>query len=151
MLIGIDGNEANVMPRVGSNQYAYEILKEFHRLNSKSEIRSSKKEKTQFLIYLKSSPLPDMPKKAPWWQYRVITPQRLWTQVRLPLELYLGRPRPDVFFSPGHYSPRFLPMPLVCSIMDLGYLRFPEQFKPKDLYTMKKWTARCQLKKLAIF
>ena len=34
MLIGIDGNEANVENRVGSNQYAFELLKALYVLKN---------------------------------------------------------------------------------------------------------------------
>ncbi len=132
MLIAVDGNEANIKQRVGSNQYAYELLQALYEL----------KNPHQWLIYLQDRPLADLPKARKNWSYRVFGPKKFWTQWRLPLDLYFHRPRPDVFFSPGHYSPRFCPVPLVISIMDLGYLRFPEQFRKKDLYQLITWTGR---------
>ncbi len=132
MLIGIDGNEANIKQRVGSNQYAFELLKALR----------AKRIAHRVVVYLRDEPLPDMPKESENWQYRVIRPRKFWTQWRLPLDLYLHQPRPEIFFSPGHYSPRFCPVPFVVSIMDLGYLRFPEQFTKKDLYQLTNWTAR---------
>lgn len=134
MLIGIDGNEANIKNRVGSNQYAFELLK---ALRQKESDR-----RHEFLIYLKEDPRADLPKETKWWKYRVIKPAKLWTQWRLPLDLYIHRPRPDVFFSPGHYAPRWCPMPLVISIMDLGYLHFPEHFTKPVYYQLKNWTER---------
>ncbi|MBN1263304.1 MAG: glycosyltransferase family 4 protein [Candidatus Pacebacteria bacterium] len=132
MLIGIDGNEANVRSRVGSNQYSFEILWGLYLLSRKRDF--------DFLIYLKEAPLADLPPEKSRWQYRRIGPSRFWTRFALPLELTFRRPRPAVFFSPGHYSPWFLPMPLVVSIMDLGYLRFPKQFRRRDLYQLTSWT-----------
>jgi glycosyltransferase involved in cell wall biosynthesis len=132
MIIGIDGNEANIKQRVGSNQYAFELLKALR----------AKRIAHRIVIYLRDEPLPDMPKSSKNWSYRVFGPKKFWTQWRLPLDLYLYQPRPDIFFSPGHYSPRFCPIPLIVSIMDLGYLRFPEQFIKKDLYQLTHWTAR---------
>jgi glycosyltransferase involved in cell wall biosynthesis len=131
MLIAVDGNEANIKQRVGSNQYAFELLKALYQL----------KNPHQWVIYLREKPLDDLPRARKNWSYRVFGPKKFWTQWRLPLDLYLHRPRPDIFFSPGHYSPRFCPMPLVVSIMDLGYLQFPEQFTQKDLYQLTNWTA----------
>lgn len=132
MIIGIDGNEANVQQKVGSNQYAFELLWALYKLSNPH----------QWVIYLRGKPLPDMPKPRLGWSYRVFGPQKLWTQWRLPVDLYWHRPQPDIFFSPGHYTPRWLPMPLVISIMDLGYLQFPEQFTKKDLYQLTSWTVR---------
>ena len=134
MFIGIDGNEANIKNRVGSNQYAFELLK---ALRQKESDR-----RHEFLIYLKEGPRADLPKETKWWRYRIIKPAKLWTQWRLPLDLYIHRPRPDVFFSPGHYAPRWCPMPLVISIMDLGYLHFPEHFTKPVYYQLKNLTER---------
>lgn len=130
MYIGIDGNEANVENRVGSNTYAFEILKHLHLLDTKTEYR----------VYLKSSPLEDLPKVRESWEYHVFGPSKLWTQWRLPLELFRRRPRPAVFFTPGHYAPRVSPVPSIISIMDLAFLRFPDSFQPSVLKQLKSWT-----------
>ena len=135
MIIGIDGNEANVERRVGISEYAYQLLRQFSSFSEDSE------NKTRFRIYLKSKPLEHMPKESAYWQYRIVTPGKLWTQWRLPLDLYWNRPRPSVFFSPTHYAPRFSPVPTVMSVMDLSYLYFPELFNKSDLYQLRSWTA----------
>ncbi|HSW75983.1 MAG TPA: hypothetical protein VLG50_03000, partial [Candidatus Saccharimonadales bacterium] len=104
MLIGIDGNEANTKSRVGIGEYSFELLKQFKRFQispSGTHVTNNLK----FQIYLKSNPLLDLPEESENWQYRVIRPGKLWTQWRLPLDLYLNSPRPDVFFSPSHYAP----------------------------------------------
>lgn len=132
MKIGIDGNEANVERRVGSNQYAFELL---HALYDLPEAK-----KHEWIIYLRDTPLPDMPKETSWWKYKVFGPKRLWTQFALPFALFFGE-RPEVFFTPGHYRPRWSPIPTVVSIMDLGYLRMPSQFTRRDLYQLTSWTA----------
>lgn len=141
MIIGIDGNEANLSRRVGANQYAFELLWSLYKI----------KNTYQWVIYLREKPLSDMPPEKESWQYRVIGPRKFWTQWRLPLDLYLHRPQPDIFFSPVHYTPRFSPIPVVVSIMDLGYLKFPEQFTKKDLYQLTSWTAKSIKKSVHIF
>src|SRR3989344_283706 len=131
MLVGIDANEANLTAqRVGVNQYAYELLKALHALKTKH----------QFVIYLKTKPLADLPKTRHDWEYRVIPFPKLWTQTRLPWDLFTHSPRPDVFFSMTHYAPRIAPMPTVVAIMDLGFLQTPEQFTTKDFNQLKSWT-----------
>lgn len=137
MLIGVDGNEANIENRVGSNQYAFELLWTIYGLRDEGQGTRDK-----FVIYLKKEPISDLPKDRNWWRYRVIKPGKFWTQWRLPLDLCFYRPRPDVFFTPGHYAPRWCPAPLVVSIMDLGYLHFPEQFTRPIYYQLKNWTER---------
>lgn len=130
MIIGIDGNEANVTKRVGVGEYAYQLLQRFYQVK---DIR--------FVIYLKDKPIDDMPEDAAHWQYRVIKPGALWTQWRLPLDLYTHKPHPDVFFTPSHYAPRKSPIPTVMTIFDLSYMYFPDLFKKKDLYQLRNWTA----------
>lgn len=130
MLIGIDGNEANVPNRVGVNQYAFDLLHALHQLPSPHH----------FVIYLKNPPLSDMPHIAANWQYRVIPFPKLWTQTRLPWDLYTHSPRPNVFFTPSHYAPRWSPVPTVISIMDLGYLTARDQFTAKDYNQLVSWT-----------
>lgn len=131
MIIGIDGNEANVERRVGISEYAYQLLLEF------AKIRTNEK----FTIYLKNPPRADMPKQTSWWQYKIVKPRKFWTQVGLPLQLFIEYPKPSVFFTPSHYAPRFSPMPCAIAIMDVAYIRFPEYFAKRDLYQLKKWTA----------
>ena len=131
MIIGIDGNEANVEKRVGISEYAFELIKFFERF--KIDIN--------FVIYLKEKPREDMPEEKDGWKYRVIGPGKFWTQFGLPLDLFFHKPRPDVFFTPTHYAPRFSPVPTVISIMDLSYIHFQELFKKKDLYQLENWTA----------
>ncbi len=130
MIIGIDGNEANVTKRVGVGEYAYQLLQRFYQVKD-----------IQFVIYLKDKPMNDMPSESENWQYRIIKPGALWTQWRLPLDLYMHKPRPDVFFSPTHYGPRKSPIPTVMTVFDLSYIYFPHLFKKKDLYQLRSWTA----------
>jgi glycosyltransferase involved in cell wall biosynthesis len=54
----------------------------------------------------------------------------------------MHQPRPDIFFTPTHYAPRFSPVPTVITILDLAYLYFPEMFKKTDLFKLKNWTSR---------
>lgn len=131
MLIGIDANEANVTKRVGSNVFAYEVLKQLYRQGDKH----------RFLIYLSGAPLDDLPRPKKNWQYRILTPGFLWTQWRLPLDLFFSRPRPDVFLTLGHYAPRFSPAPTMICIMDLAFLKFPRTFRQRDWWQLTKWTA----------
>ena len=130
MLIGIDGNEANIQKRVGTGQYSYQLLVALSRLDTKN----------CYLIYLKDPPSGDMPKSSPTWKYHVFGPKKMWTRFALPIQLYFGT-RPDIFFSPSHYLPLISPVPTVCSIMDLGFLHYPQQLTQKDLYQLTAWTA----------
>ncbi len=130
--IAIDGNEANVHNRVGSNVYAFYILQALEKLTRRKNIQTT--------VYLSSKKGNDLPNFRKGWKYKTITPKKLWTQWRLPIELFYKRKEIDVFFTPGHYAPRLCPMPYVSSVMDLAFLHFPKQFKKKDYQQLKNWT-----------
>lgn len=127
MIIGIDGNEANVSNRVGVGQYSFQILKEF-----------SKTKKHKFVVYLKSKPLSDLPGESENFKYKVVGPSKMWTQLGLPLRLLFQKI--DVFYTPSHYAPRFAKVPVAITIHDLSYLFFPDLFDKKDLYQLENWT-----------
>ncbi|MCD8484667.1 hypothetical protein LRY60_03640 [Candidatus Woesebacteria bacterium] len=111
--IGIDGNEANVLNRVGSNVYAYELLHALHEWLNETQ-------KFSVIVYISAAPLSDMPAETAWWQYRVVPHVPFWTLWRLPLELWQKRDI-QLFFSPGHYVPSSAPVPVVPTIMDLAF------------------------------
>lgn len=142
MVIGIDGNEANVEVKVGIGEYAYELLTQFAK-DQKPHLR--------FIIYLKDQPRPEMPKASAHWQYVIVKPRKLWTQIGLPIYLFTHFPRPDVFFTPSHYAPRFSPVPTAMSVMDLSYMYFPELFKKHDLYQLTNWTRYSAMQAKKVF
>jgi glycosyltransferase involved in cell wall biosynthesis len=133
-VIAIDANEANVTIRVGISEYAYQILTNLY------EMRKDNKTSYDFIIYLKSIPLDILPKETDWWKYMIVKPAKLWTQIGLPLHLFLNPKKANVFLTLTHYAPRISPIPTIVSVMDLSYLHFPETFKKNDLYQLTKWT-----------
>ena len=135
MIIGIDGNEANLENKVGVNQYCYELLWALSRLQDEW------KKRHLVIVYLKNKPLKDLPKETKYFKYKVIPGGGAWIIKKLMPSLFSERPRPDIFFSPSHYVPPFSPVPRVCSIMDLGYLEFSGQFKKYDFWQLKLWSA----------
>ncbi len=134
-IIGVDGNEANVSVRVGVNTYAYEVLNHIALLESEWE------NNIHFRVYLKEKPKPHMPKPTENFSYEVLPGRGLWIIKTLMPALYMKSNKPAVFWSPSHYTPPFAPMPKVCSIMDLGYLMFSEQFRKYDFWQLRLWTA----------
>lgn len=131
--IAIDGNETNVEQRLGSNVYAFSLLQNLEEITrGDSSIQCS--------IFLAKPPVSDLPKTRPGWNYTIIGPAKLWTQWAAPLYLFKNKNMFDVWYTPGHYAPRFCPIPYVTSVMDLGYHYFPEQYRANDLYQLKNWT-----------
>jgi len=131
-VIGIDGNEANVTNRVGSNVFAFELLQAMDRYLQDKPLFEA-------VVYLSQPPLADMPPARSGWRYEIVPHQPLWGLWRLPLGLWQKR-QIDLFFSPGHYLPSFSPVPLVSTIMDLAYEHFPTYFRSKDRYQLSLFT-----------
>ena len=65
MIIGIDGNEANIKNRVGVNVYAFRILWELYKM------AQAEKNNHSLIVYLKEKPLPDLPKETKNFKYKV--------------------------------------------------------------------------------
>jgi glycosyltransferase involved in cell wall biosynthesis len=136
MIIAIDGNEANIKARVGVNIYAFELLKAIYKLQDEW------KGKYKFVIFLAQKPLSDMPKEVrDLWEYQVLPGKGLWVLTSLMPRLWLNKQKVDLLFSPSHYTVPILVIPRICSIMDLGYLEFSEQFEKKVFWQLKLWTA----------
>lgn len=136
--IGVDGNEGNVAQRVGSNVYAFELLSSLAQRVARPQSRLAVR------VFLSQPPLADWPESSEHWQYTVTGDAPFWTMTKLPRVLP-SFPELKLFFSPGHYTPAWSPVPVVCSVMDLGYEHFPEQFKSKDrwqLTLLTRWSVR---------
>ena len=132
--LAIDGNEANVKNRVGSNVYAFEILKALEQLTYRQR-------NIKVTVLLSEPKAVDLPKVRRGWHYEVITPAKFWTQLALPAYLFQNQAKFDLFYTPGHYAPRHCPIPYVSSVMDLAYLKYPHQFTKKDYLQLKNWTS----------
>lgn len=130
MIIGIDGNEANVEKQVGVSVYTSSLLEHFHSVSN---------EDLQFVVFLKKPVQPHLPLENDHFQYRVIGPPFGWSQLALPLQLRLQK-NIDVFFTPAHYAPRNITIPSVVTIHDLSYFYYPGDFLKRDLYKLKNWT-----------
>lgn len=139
MVIGINGYEA-VVPRfgfdkktglpnrVGSAEFCFQLLLELSKIDKHNE----------YFVYLPKKPTSDMPPEIENWHY-VVFSSKLWTLFGLSKKLFNDRNKIDVFFSPTHYLPLYVPCSSVMSILDVSYLHFPNLFKKKDLNQLKFW------------
>lgn len=131
MIIGIDGNEANQTTRVGVGWTVFELLREFAKLADSHN---------RFRVFLTHLPLADLPPQTEYFRYVVVPKRSLWSQIDLPLALFLSHRDLTVFLSPAHYAPRFCPCPTVVIIHDLSFFYYPQDFLKKDLYQLVNWT-----------
>lgn len=134
MVIGIDGSEAQNEKRVGVSEYAYNFIHALYRISNKE------KGENKYIIFLKDSNISALPPERDDFIYKIIPGNRFWIFRNLLPSLYKEK-NIDVFFTPTHYLPLFTPIPQVCTIHDLGYLMFSEQFKKYDFWQLKYWTA----------
>ena len=130
VIIGVDGNDANVEKKVGVSMYTIELLREFQRLSNNT---------TSFIVYLKDEPRQDLPRATTFFTYKVVPGPFLWSQIFLPVNLFTNK-KVDVFFSPAHYAPRFCPVPSVVTIHDLSFIYYPDDFLKEDLVKLNGWT-----------
>ncbi len=73
----------------------------------------------------------------------VLPMARLWSQVRLPLELL--RARPSLLFCPSHAVPFACPVPALTVVHDLAFERFPEAYPGASLAYLRlttRWAER---------
>lgn len=134
MIVGVDGNEANVEKKVGVSVYALKLL-EYFAQKASPELK--------FIIFLKNLPLTHLPQATNNFCYAIIPGKFLWSQISLPLALLkniFSQNRINIFFSPAHYAPRSSFCPVVTTVHDLSYFRYPEEFLKKDLYQLENWT-----------
>ena len=128
--IWIDGYEANVPQRLGSSRVAFELIKHLEKLDHRNE----------YTILLPDSPMDDFPKARAGFNYKIIKPKKFWTAISLPLALFKEKEKPDLFFSPTHYIPRFSNVKRVATIFDLSFIHFPQYFQKKDLWKLTNGT-----------
>lgn len=131
--IAIDGREANISNRVGSNIYAYQILCHLEQLLKQNA-------EVNVVVLLADQPTSDMPPIREGWTYAIFGPQAFWTQWALPLHLFTHKQSYDLFFTPSHYAPRLCPIPYVSAVMDTAYLHYKDHFKRSDTLKLTEWT-----------
>ena len=68
----------------------------------------------------------------------VLPAPRLWSQARLPVELWSRRP--DLFFAPSHVVPYLAPGRALTVVHDLAFERFPEAYRPIDRWYLRRTT-----------
>lgn len=121
MLIGIDASRTTKPKLTGTEYYSIEIIKKMLEIDKID----------RFLLYAQKDPrarLGEMPDNA---KVKVMPFPRLWSQVRLSLEMLFRKP--DVLFIPAHTIPIIHPENTVVTLHDLAFKHFPNLYEPKAL------------------
>ncbi len=140
MLIGIEASRANRQKKTGVEWYAYHLIQTMKRL--------PEAEHHSWLLYSNTPLMRGLEKGPSNWHERRLSwpPKYLWTQVRLSLEMLMRRP--EILFVPAHVLPRFFPSKSVVTIHDIGFHRFPQLYKKKQV-AYHEWSTREIVKKAA--
>ena len=116
MLIGFDVSRAQIPNRAGPENYTYNLIKGFLRVDKESSYRLYCRGQLDFDLPSSTSPVacPPVPGVDRWgelsggrtstnYELRIINWPKLWTQAGLALECLLNPP--DILFVPAHTIP----------------------------------------------
>jgi glycosyltransferase involved in cell wall biosynthesis len=122
MLIGVDASRAVVRHRTGTEFYSLHLIDALLALDTCHRFR------LYFNRMTEESALPWSRRHTnltipPRLEIRVIPFPRLWTHLRLGLEVAVDPP--TVLYVPSHVLPRWTRIPSVVTVHDLGYLFYP--------------------------
>ncbi len=136
MIIGIDASRATLAKQTGTEIYARHVIAEMVKLADADH---------RLRLYTHQTP-PQNWFDSPFVETRVIPFPRLWTHIRLSVEI--SKHPPDVLFVPSHVLPLHCPVPAVVTVHDLGYHHFPAAhtlFQRRYLYfTTRRHTRKAQ-------
>lgn len=134
MIIGIDASRYNQVSGTGVEAYSVKIINGIidyfkHHPDHTIRLYSPKK----LMLY-----------KTQKIQHRIIPMKRLWTKLRLSLEMLLHKP--DVLFVPSHVLPHFCPKKAVITIHDVAFMHLKKEYARKEFWYLKK-SAKYAVKK----
>lgn len=130
LTIGLDASRAARAHRTGTETYSLELIKALARLTSLQ---------CRLRLYT-----PHPPQHADWpdsphVETRVIPWPRLWTHLRLAVELQ--QHPPDSLFVPAHVLPLYCPVPAIVTVHDLGFAYYPDAHRLFDRWYLD-WSTR---------
>ncbi len=129
MLIGIDASRALTLRRTGTENYSLYLIRALLALDTPHHFR----------LYASSFPPPGLIPCAERCEWRVIPFPRLWTHVRLSVEMAYHPP--DVLFVPAHVLPLVHPRHSVVTVHDLGHRHYPQAHTARQRWYLE-WSTR---------
>ena len=129
MLIGVDASRALVAQRTGTEAYSLHLVRAMLEAGSGHGFR----------LYLNATAPASLFPVSPQCELRTIPFPRLWTHVRLSLEML--RAPPDVLLIPSHVLPLIHPRRSVVTVHDLGHRYYPEAHTRSQRWYLE-WSTR---------
>lgn len=139
MHIGIDGSRLSATA-TGTERYTFELLRHLARLDPSR----------RYTVYSNGLP-PTLPPLGQNFALRSIPYPRLWTHIRLSLEMQ--RFPPDILFIPAHVLPLLHPKRSIVTLHDIGYHYFPKAHplaRRLDLHLSTLWSAKAAWKLITV-
>ncbi len=128
MIIGIDGSRAFLPERTGIEEYSYQVIR---------HLRETLLQEPVFLYVRSGQQVPfELPHN---WTVKELCAPRLWTQVRLSLEMLFFPV--DALFIPAHTAPLIHPKKTIVTIHGLEY-----EFCPKAYSFLERWYMRLSIR-----
>ncbi len=120
MKIGIDASRAFGEKRTGTEEYSYQLIKNFAMMDLSRH---------QVFLYARGNHLIDfdLPDN---FQLKIIYTNRFWTQIGLASEMMMNKP--DILFVPSYAVPQIHPAKTVVTIHGLEYRFCPECYSLKE-------------------
>jgi glycosyltransferase involved in cell wall biosynthesis len=125
-LIAVDADPAARAAPTGTERYAAELCQRLPRVAPDLD----------FVFYARRPGVRSV-------DLTVLPAPRLWSQARLPVELW--RRRPDVLFVPAHVVPFAAPGRATTVVHDLAFERHPSAYRPAELAYLRlttRWAER---------
>lgn len=128
MKIGIDASRYNLSGGTGVEHYSVKIIQGIidHFKHTKDH---------QLVLY---SPRPLHLYKTKTIQHRIIPFPRLWTKIRLSLEMLFHKP--DILFIPSHVLPHFAPKKAIITIHDVAFMHLKKEYSAFQYWYLKRTT-----------
>ena len=132
MHVGIDASRSAISRRTGTEAYSLQVTRALLRLATGD----------RYTLYFNQPPQPGLFPRLPNVEERRLPFPRLWTHLRLSLEMAASAP--DVLFVPAHVVPLMHPHRCVVTLHDLGYRYYPQAHRPVQwwyLHLSTLWSA----------
>lgn len=122
MKIAIDASRANCIKKTGVEKYAFDLI---------SSIINLSDNKDEFILYLKDKPNKDWnfennKNKNVFFKNLFWPPKFLWSHLRLGFSLIFNKY--DITFIPAHVIPIFHKKPIITTIHDISFKRYPQSY-----------------------
>lgn len=132
MIVGIDASRYGHPQATGVEWYSYHLLNELIPLLGREH-------NTEVRLYAQHdfTPAVDLPFNV---KKRVISIPRLWTTIRLSLEMIFRSP--DVLFVPSHTLPFFAPRHSVMTVHDIAFFHMPKVYSWFQRWRLNRTTKK---------